>query len=53
MFKLNGIKVGMKYQYVRNEIIKSENLIMTCLPAFCGSDYDIVKILIQKKRFMY
>ena len=26
MFKLSSIKVGMKYQDVRNEIIKSNNL---------------------------
>lgn len=45
MFKLSSIKVGMKYQDVRNEIIKSSNLVMTCLPAFCNSDYDVVKNL--------
>ena len=50
MFKLSSIKVGMKYQYVRNEIIKSENLIMTCLPAFCNSDYDVVENLDTKEK---
>ena len=50
MFKLNSVKVGMKYQYVRNEITKSENLIMTCLPAFCGSDYDVVENLDTKEK---
>lgn len=40
----------MKYQYVRNEIIKSENLIMTCLPAFCCSDYDVVENLDTKEK---
>lgn len=40
----------MKYQYVRNEIIKSENLIMTCLPTFCGSDYDVVENLDTKEK---
>lgn len=33
MFTLSSIKIGMKYQNVRNEIIKSKNLIMRCLPA--------------------
>ena len=33
MFKLSSIKVGMKYQNIRNEIIKSNNLVMSCLPA--------------------
>jgi hypothetical protein len=50
MFNLTSIKVGMKYQYVRNEIMKSENLILTCLPAFCGSDYDIAENLDTKEK---
>lgn len=50
MFKLSSIKVGMKYQHVRNEIIKSENLIMTCLLAFCNSDYDVVENLDTKEK---
>lgn len=49
MFNLKSIKVGMKYQYVRNEIIKSENLVITCLPAFCNSEYDIVENLDTKE----
>ncbi len=48
--KLSNIKVGRKYQYVRNEIIKSENLIITCLPAFCNSDYDVVENLDTKEK---
>lgn len=31
MFTLSSIKIGMKYQNVRNEIIKSKNLIMRCV----------------------
>ena len=42
MFKLSSIKVGMKYQDVRNEIIKSNNFIMSCLPASCNSNYNVV-----------
>lgn len=42
MFKLSSIKVGMKYQDVRNEIIKSNNSIMSCLPASCNSNYNVV-----------
>lgn len=40
----------MKYQDIRNAIIKSDNLIVTCLPAFCGSDYDIVENLDTKEK---
>lgn len=50
MFNLKSIKIGMKYQYVRNEIIKSNNLVMTCLPAFCNSEYDIVENLDTKEK---
>ncbi len=50
MFKLSSIKAGMKYQYVRNEIIKSTNLILSCLPAFCNSDYDVVENLDTKEK---
>lgn len=50
MFKLSSIKVGMKYQDVRNEIIKSNNLVMSCLPAFCNSNYDVVENLDTKKK---
>lgn len=50
MFKLSSIKVGMKYQYVRNEIIKSENLIINCLPAFYGSDYVVVGNIDTKEK---
>lgn len=50
MIKLTSIKAGMKYQYVRNEIIKSTNLIMSCLPAFCNSDYDVVENLDTKEK---
>ena len=50
MFKLSSIKIGMKYQDVRNEIIKSNNLIMSCLPAFCNSNYDVAKNLDTKEK---
>ena len=50
MFSLKSVKVGMKYQYVRNEIIKSNNLVMTCLPAFCNSDYDVAENLDTKEK---
>ena len=42
MFKLSSIKVGMKYQNIRNEIIKSNNLVMSCLPAFCRNISEIL-----------
>ena len=50
MFKLSSIKAGMKYQDVRNEIMKSNNLVMSCLPAFCNSDYDVAKNLDTKEK---
>ena len=50
MFKLSSIKVGMKYQDVRNEIIKSNNLIMSCLPAFCNSNYDVAEKFDTKEK---
>lgn len=50
MFKLSSIKVGMKYQNVRNEIIKSNNLVMSCLPAFCNSNYDVAENLDTKEK---
>ena len=50
MFKLSSIKVGMKYQDVRNEIIKSNNLVIGCLPAFCNSDYDVAENLDTKEK---
>lgn len=43
MFTLSSMKIGMKYQDVRNEIIKSKNLIMRCLPASCNSNYNVVE----------
>ncbi len=50
MFKLSSIKVGMKYQIIRNEIIKSDNLIIGCLPAFCNSNYNVVENLDTKEK---
>ena len=40
----------MKYQNVRNEIIKSKNLIMRCLPASCNSNYNVVENLDTKEK---
>lgn len=48
--KLTDIKVGMDYREVKKQIIKSENLVMSCLPAFCGSDYHVVKNLDTKEK---
>lgn len=50
MFKLSSIKVGMKYQDVRNEIIKSNNFIMSCLPASYNSNYNVVENLDTKEK---
>lgn len=50
MFKLSSIKVGMKYQDVRNKIIKSDNLVISPLPAFCGSEYDVIENLDTKEK---
>ena len=50
MFELSSIKVGMKYQNIRNKIIKSNNLVMSCLPAFCNSDYDVAENLETKEK---
>lgn len=50
MFTLSSIKVGMKYQDVRNEIIKSNNLVMSCLPASCNSSYNVAKKLDTKEK---
>lgn len=48
--KLSSIKVGMRYSDVRREIIKSENLIIGNLPAFCNSDYMIAENLDTKEK---
>ena len=50
MFILSSIKVGMKYQDVRNEIIKSNNFIISCLPASCNSSYNVVENLDTKEK---
>lgn len=50
MFKLSSIKIGMRYRDVRNAVIKSDNLVMSCLPTFCNSDYDIVENLDTKEK---
>lgn len=50
MFTLSSIKIGMKYQDVRNEIIKSNNFIISCLPASCNSNYNVVENLDTKEK---
>lgn len=50
MFNLSSIKIGMKYQDVRNKIIKSDNLTISCLPAFCNSNYNVAENLNTKER---
>ena len=50
MFKLSSIKVGMKYQDVRNKILKSYNLVINCLPDFYNSNYDVVENLDTKEK---
>lgn len=52
MFTLSSMKIGMKYQDVRNEIIKSKNLIMRCLPTSCNSNYNVVENLDTKKVYI-
>lgn len=48
--KLSGIKIGMKYSDVRRKIIKSENLVIGNLPAFCNSDYMVAENLDTKEK---
>lgn len=48
--KLSSIKAGMKYSDVRREIIKSENLIIGNLPAFCNSAYMVAENLDTKEK---
>lgn len=48
--KLESIKVGMNYSEVRRNIIKSENLIISNLPAFCNSNYMIAENLDTKEK---
>lgn len=50
MFTLSSMKIGMKYQDVRNEIIKSKNLIMSRLPASCNSSYNVAENLDTKEK---
>ena len=50
MFTLSSMKIGMRYQDVRNEIIKSKNLIMRCLPTSCNSNYNVVENLDTKEK---
>lgn len=50
MFTLSSMKIGMKYQDVRNEIIKSNNFIISYLPASCNSNYNVVENLDTKEK---
>lgn len=49
MFNLKDIKVGMNYAEAQKRIRESDNLTMTCLPSFCGSDYSIAENLDTKE----
>jgi hypothetical protein len=48
--KLTSIKIGQKYQEVRNNIIKSDNLVLSSLPAFMMTDYDVAENLDTKEK---
>lgn len=48
--KLSNIRVGMNYSEVRRNIIKSENLIISNLPAFCNSNYMVAENLDTKEK---
>lgn len=50
MFSLKDIKVGMNYIEIQNQIRNTDNLIITCLPSFCGSDYDVAENLDTKEK---
>lgn len=50
MFNLKDIKEGMSYQYVRNEIIKTDSLVIGELPVFCMSDYEVAENLKTKEK---
>lgn len=50
MFNLKDIKVGMNYTEVQKQIRSTDNLVMTCLPSFCGSDYDVAENLDTKEK---
>ena len=43
--KLENIRIGDGYRETRKKIIKSENLTISPLPAFCNSKYLIVQDL--------
>lgn len=48
--KLTDIKVGMKYDDVRNQIIKTEHLVIGALPSCCMSDYEVAENLETKAK---
>lgn len=48
--KLTSIKVGMSYSEVRRNIIKSKNLVIRNLPAFCNSNYMVAENLDTKEK---
>jgi hypothetical protein len=48
--ELTDIKVGMKYDDVRTQIIKTEHLVIGALPSCCMSDYDVAENLDTKEK---
>lgn len=48
--KLTDIKTGMKYEDVRDKIIRAENLVIGALPSFCGSNYEVAENLKTKEK---
>lgn len=48
--RLSDIKIGMKYSNVRNKIMKSKNLIISALPTFCSSNYEVAENLSTKEK---
>lgn len=52
MFKISSIKVGMKYQEVRNSIMKSSNLIIKSLPDSYNGYVVVVDLITNEKVFV-
>lgn len=48
--KLSDIKIGMKYPTVRKKIIKTKNIVISVLPAFCNSNYEVAEDLNTKEK---
>jgi hypothetical protein len=48
--ELTDIKIGMKYSEIRKNIQNTENLVISALPSFCGSDYECAENLETKEK---